>query len=221
MSSGENKKFGFYVSGNASRLLLILDQCPLLIADTCVVVNDNGPNPDLARILEEKKIDYIEFNYKEKQLKGKLQNEYVSSVLLVKFLEHQVDYCFSFGSRLLSGELLNTYHNKIINFHPAILPMFPGVKAIDQALNSSSFLLGNTAHFIDSGMDTGPVIMQAILHNKSFATYEDILGLQIPMINQIYHWISENRITIENNKVHIVNAGYPAVQFYPLIEIKH
>ena len=104
--------------------------------------------------------------------------------------------------------------NRIINFHPSILPMYPGEKSIDQATKNDAFLLGNTAHFIDRGVDTGPIIMQSIIHSNNYQNYESVLDLQIPMIEQIYNWILENRIVISHNKVSIKNAVYSENVFF-------
>lgn len=219
MQSKTTKRFGFYVSGNASRLVKTIEQYPEIIANTFIVVNDEAPNSNLVQLLTQRKVEYVEFNYKEKDLKGNEKNNFISYLLLQKFQEYQIDYAFCFGGRILKGELLSVYKNKIINFHPAILPMFPGVKSIDQAINANTFLLGNTAHFVDEGMDTGPVIMQSTIHSKNFVAYEDVLGLQLPMINQIFLWLKEDRITVEDRKVIIKNADYNSVSFYPKLEI--
>ena len=202
-----------------SRLIRVIEQYPVIIDNTFVVINDEAPNLNLAKLLSQKGIVYIEFNYKDKEIKGAEKNIYLSNLLLTKFKEFTIDYCFCFGKRILKGELLMLFKNRIINFHPAVLPMFPGERSIDQALQANAFLLGNTAHFIDEGTDTGPVIMQSILHYKFFSAYEDVLGLQLPMINQVFLWIMENRLSIENNKVTITGAGYHTTSFYPALEI--
>ncbi len=220
MNTKAQLRFAFYVSGNASRLLKVIEQFPLLIGSTYIVINDEAPNEQLSKQLAERKVEYIEFSYKEKGLKGKDKNTYISNLLLQKFNENKIDYSFCFGSRILTGELLNVYRNRIINFHPAVLPMFPGVKSIDQALQAKASILGNTAHFVDAGTDTGPVIMQSTMHAKKFKDYEDVLSLQLPMINQIFCWINEGRIVVEDNKVKILNADYNQTNFYPELENK-
>ena len=220
MNTKTQLRFAFYVSGNASRLLKVIEQFPSIIDSTYVVLNDEAPNEKLSKLLAERKVEYIEFRYKEKGLKGKDKNRYISDLLLQKFDEYKIDYSFCFGSRILTGELLNAYKNRIINFHPAVLPMFPGVKAIDQALQAKVSLLGNTAHFVDAGTDTGPVIMQSTTHAKNFKDYEDVLSLQLPMINQIFCWINEGRLIVEDNKVTILNADYNQANFYPELENK-
>lgn len=132
----------------------------------------------------------------------------ISDFILEKLVEHGIDYCISFGSHILSGDLLKQYENKLINFHPAILPMFPGVKSIDQAVDHGNVLLvGNTAHFIDSGMDTGPIIMQSVIPLKAFRDtkdYDIVLDLQIEMLNKLLK-------VLEGNRLHFVN-GYPVIE---------
>ena len=221
MNTNKQLRFAFYVTGNASRLLKVIEQYPEIIQNTFVVINDEAPNEKLSNLLKAAKVEYIEYSYKEKGLKGNEKNSYTSDLLLEKFKEFEIDFSFCFGGRILKGELLEAYKNKIINFHPAVLPVFPGVKSIDQALNANAFLLGNTAHFVDAGTDTGPVIMQSTLHSKSFNNYEDVLGLQLPMIYQIFCWLNENRVLVDGNKVTIENSNYNQVAFYPKLEINH
>ncbi len=214
-------RYAFYVSGNASRLMKILERYPVIIQSTFVVINDEGPNEKLGNLLLAFNVKYIEYSYNQKGLEGKEKNNYTSDLLLEKFNEFNIDFSFCFGGRILKGELLETYKNRIINFHPAILPMFPGVKSIDRSLNGNAFLLGNTAHFVDAGTDTGPVIMQSILQSQTYTDYEDILGLQLPMIYQIFCWLNENRVRVEDNKVIIDKAKYNHISFYPQLDMEH
>jgi phosphoribosylglycinamide formyltransferase 1 len=219
MSINNKLRFAFYVSGNASRLLKVIEQYPAIIENTFLVINDQAPHERLGNLLKAASVEYIEYSYKEKGLKGMDKNIYTSNLIFEKFKEFNINFSFCFGGRILKGELLEQYKNRIINFHPAISPMFPGVKSIDQALNANAFLLGNTAHFVDAGTDTGPVIMQSTLQSKTFSNYEDVLGLQLPMIYQIFCWLNENRIRIKDNKVIIEKAIYNQPTFYPQLEI--
>jgi phosphoribosylglycinamide formyltransferase-1 len=221
MSDNKNLRFAFYVSGNASRLIKIIEAYPLLIQHTFIVINDEAPNKKLAKLLKSACIEYIEYSYEEKSLKGDMKNIYTSNLLFEKFNEFNIDFSFCFGGRILKGELLNRYKNRIINFHPSVLPMFPGIKSIDKALDANTFILGNTAHFVDKGTDTGPVIMQSILQSNTFTDYEVVLSLQLPMIYQIFCWLIENRIHVEGNNVLIEKANYSQTFFYPQLEINN
>ncbi|WNB91818.1 phosphoribosylglycinamide formyltransferase [Bacillus sp. NEB1478] len=75
--------------------------------------------------------------------------------------KHDVEWIALAGYMRLIGEvLLNAYEGRIINIHPSYLPAFPGKDAVGQALSAGVSETGVTIHFVDSGMDTGPVIDQ-------------------------------------------------------------
>ena len=62
--------------------------------------------------------------------------------------------------RLIGPTLLEAYGGKIINIHPSLLPSFPGKDAVGQALEAGVKVTGVTIHYVDAGMDTGPIIAQ-------------------------------------------------------------
>jgi phosphoribosylglycinamide formyltransferase 1 len=62
--------------------------------------------------------------------------------------------------QLLSGEFLARFPDRVINVHPALLPAFPGLRAVEQALEYGVKVFGVTVHFVDGGIDSGPVILQ-------------------------------------------------------------
>jgi phosphoribosylglycinamide formyltransferase-1 len=62
--------------------------------------------------------------------------------------------------RILKGEFLRAFANKVVNIHPALLPAFPGLEAWKQALDYGVKVTGVTVHFVDQGIDTGPIIAQ-------------------------------------------------------------
>jgi phosphoribosylglycinamide formyltransferase 1 len=62
--------------------------------------------------------------------------------------------------QLLSPEFVGRFRNRVINVHPALLPAFPGVDAVQQAIDHGSKITGVTVHFVDEGVDSGPIIMQ-------------------------------------------------------------
>jgi phosphoribosylglycinamide formyltransferase-1 len=65
--------------------------------------------------------------------------------------------------QLLSPDFLDVFPARVINVHPALLPAFPGLGAVQQALNYGVKVFGVTVHFVDGGVDTGPVISQRAL----------------------------------------------------------
>ena len=74
--------------------------------------------------------------------------------------------CLAGFMRIISPEFVKKYRNRIINIHPALLPSFTGLDSQKQALEYGAKYSGCTVHFIDSGMDTGPVIIQAVVKIK-------------------------------------------------------
>ncbi len=62
--------------------------------------------------------------------------------------------------QLLSPEFVGRFPNRVINVHPALLPAFPGINAVQQAIDHGSKITGVTVHFVDEGVDSGPIIMQ-------------------------------------------------------------
>src|SRR5207244_10890922 len=62
--------------------------------------------------------------------------------------------------RVLKGEFLRAFENRIVNIHPSLLPAFPGLEAWKQALDYGVKITGCTVHFVDAGVDSGPIIAQ-------------------------------------------------------------
>lgn len=86
--------------------------------------------------------------------------------------------CLAGFMRIISPGFVKKYKNRIINIHPALLPSFPGLDAQKQAIDYGSKYSGCTVHFVDSGVDTGPIILQSIVKIRKGDT-EKILSKRI------------------------------------------
>jgi phosphoribosylglycinamide formyltransferase-1 len=150
---------GVLGSGSGSNMQAILDaiDAGTLDARIALVLSDN---PD-AFILERARkrgiatgiIDCRGFKTKfpedaQQEIAARLMAAGVELVCLAGFL------------RLVKRPLLEAFPSRIINIHPALLPSFPGLEAWKQALDAGVAETGATVHFVDEGMDTGPVILQ-------------------------------------------------------------
>lgn len=217
-------KFAFYISGNSARLRKFLSKNHnQTLENVGLVLSDQSLEESYISNIEKLGIAYSVLEYSTiSGASNKERNLVLSDWILKKLETYQIDYCFSFGGHILAGELLEHYKNRIINFHPAILPMYPGVQAIDQAVaHGNTFLVGNTAHFIDSGMDTGPIIMQTVIPLHAFhmsSDYDVILDLQIDMLTQLIHLLENDRIHVEGKRVLIEGANYMHSASFPYIE---
>ena len=90
--------------------------------------------------------------------------------------ERQVELVVLAGyMQLLSGEFLERFPQRVINVHPALLPAFPGLEAVEQALAYGVKVFGVTVHFVDEGVDTGPVILQRAIELPEARQPEDVL----------------------------------------------
>lgn len=201
------KKYSIYCSGGASRLFKFYEvEGNLLKYPLSAIVYDGG------RIEVEEKINQLfpntpkEFIKYDMLMKPSMQSTFLSNQLLSINLNHQIDYTYCFGDKILKNELLEIYKNKIINFHPSILPAFPGMNAIDKALASSTQLLGNTAHFVDAGIDSGLIILQSVIPRYMFKDYESVLSLQIDMLSIIWDLLENENIEVMDGYVKIESS---------------
>ena len=86
---------------------------------------------------------------------------------------------------LLGEELLSRFPNAVINVHPSLLPAFPGLHAIEQALAYGVKLFGVTVHFVDGGVDTGPVIAQRAIELPGAQDPEAVLAALHPIEHEL------------------------------------
>ena len=112
--------------------------------------------------------------------------------------------CLAGFMRIISPEFVKKYKNKIINIHPAILPSFPGLDAQKQAVNYGSKYSGCTVHFVDSGVDTGPIILQKIVKVEDSDTEETLAKKILIKEHQAYpeavKLFAEKKIKISGRK---------------------
>lgn len=214
-------KYAFYISGYSERLKKFLLQADSeILTSIQIVISEYELNEEITALLNHFNIFYRTCNYCELGCNNEERNLNFSNIMLHELEKYNVDYCISFGKHLLRGALLKKYENRIINFHPALLPMYPGRKAIDQAvIDNKALLIGNTAHFVDDGIDTGIIIMQSVIPLRAFTDtydYNVILDLQIEMLNQIIDIINNNCLKIINGNVEILGADYNKAITFPM-----
>ena len=94
--------------------------------------------------------------------------------------------CLAGFMRIISPEFVKKYKNRILNIHPAILPAFPGLDSQKQALEYGSKYSGCTVHFVDAGMDTGPIIIQSVVKVRENDTEETLSKRILKEEHKIY-----------------------------------
>ncbi|MNP01031.1 Phosphoribosylglycinamide formyltransferase [compost metagenome] len=110
--------------------------------------------------------------------------------------------------RLLTSVMVDKYAGRLINIHPSLLPSFPGTNAIQQALHYGVKLTGATVHFVDGGMDTGPIIAQQSVEIKPDATLDsltnDIHDIEQELYPRVVSWIAQGRVLLNDRQVTIL-----------------
>ena len=94
--------------------------------------------------------------------------------------------CLAGFMRIISPEFVKKYKHRIMNIHPALLPAFPGLDSQNQALEYGVKYSGCTVHFVDAGMDTGQIIIQAVVKIKNEDTHESLSKKILKKEHEIY-----------------------------------
>ncbi len=112
--------------------------------------------------------------------------------------------CLAGFMRIISPEFVKKYKNKILNIHPALLPAFPGLDSQKQALDYGVKFTGCTVHFVDSGMDTGPIIIQAVVPVKEGDTDKELSKRILKEEHRIYpeavNLIAKGKVKVSGRK---------------------
>ena len=117
--------------------------------------------------------------------------------------------CLAGFMRIISPFFIKQYKNKILNIHPALLPAFPGLDAQKQAVEFGAKFSGCTVHFVDEGVDTGPIILQEIVKVDSKDTEKTLSKKIIVKEHEIYpkavELFAKKKLVIKGRKVRILN----------------
>lgn len=113
--------------------------------------------------------------------------------------------------RLLTKVLVDAYYGRMINIHPSLLPAFPGVNAGGQALAYGVKVTGVTVHFVDEGLDTGPIIAQKAVEVRDDDTesslMERIHAAERELLPQTIEWLRAGRVRLDGRKVTVLREG--------------
>ena len=174
------------------------------------VVISNKPNAKGLAIAKKMGIqtEVIESSkYKGKRLQ--YDKEIISTLKKYKVTPSNGLVCLAGFMRIISPYFIKEYKNKILNIHPALLPAFPGLDAQKQAIEFGSKFSGCTVHFVDEGVDTGPIIIQEIVKINSNDTDKSLSKKILVKEHEIYpkavELFAKKKISIKGRKVKISN----------------
>jgi len=197
-------QLGVLASGSGSNLQSILDACgkrriPARVA--AVICNVPGAKAlDRAREagVESVLLSHQQFARREEydaRLVEELRSRGVQLVCLAGFM------------RMVTPVFLSAFPQRVLNIHPSLLPAFPGMHAVRQALQAGVRVSGCTVHIVDEGTDTGPILIQAAVPVQDGDTEETLAARILAHEHRIYpraiQLVAEGRVEVQGRKVRI------------------
>lgn len=176
------KRLGVLLSGRGSNFQAILRaiQDGRLEAEIAVVISNVPDAPGLAYAAAQG-LKTVALNSK-----GVKRAEF-DQLLVAELDRAQVDLVVLAGyMRLLSPEFVQHYEGRMLNIHPSLLPSFKGLHAQKQALEAGVKIAGCTVHYVDTEMDTGPILMQAAVPVLTDDTEETLSARILEQEHQLY-----------------------------------
>lgn len=191
---------------NMDAILAAIKSGRIRNANPCIVIS-NKPGTAGLKIASEK----YEIPTKVIQSDG-LKGWHYDRNVVTLLHEHGVTpesglVCLAGFMRIISPEFVRQYSMRIMNIHPALLPAFPGLHAQKQALDYGVKITGCTVHFVDEGMDSGPIILQKALPVLQGDNEESLSARILDQEHELYpeavRLFCEGRIKIEGRRVSI------------------
>jgi phosphoribosylglycinamide formyltransferase 1 len=176
------RRLGILLSGRGSNFQAIADAIDAgkLDAEIAVVISNRADAPGIeiarqrnleAAVLPSKNLDREVY---DRQVVAKLREKRADLVILAGYM------------RILSGFMLQAFPLRILNIHPSLLPAFPGLDAQHQAIAHGVKFSGCTVHFVDEGLDSGPIIQQALVPVLDGDTAETLAARILEEEHRIY-----------------------------------
>ena len=159
MSASETFRIGVLGSGKGSNFVALVEALTKgrIAAEIALVLSD----VENAGILEQARRHGIPGEYLPPGKYRTKLDEDAEQHLVTTFKQRRIDLVVLAGfMRILKGEFLRAFEGRVINIHPSLLPAFPGLEAWKQALDYGVKVTGCTVHYVDQGIDTGPIIAQ-------------------------------------------------------------
>ncbi len=205
-------KLGVMASGRGSNFQSIIDSIKTgyLKAEVKLLITDN-PDAFAIKRAQENGIEHLVMKPSDYASKDEYYNR-VSE----EFKRRDVELVVLAGfMRVVGKPLIDAYPMRIMNIHPAILPSFPGLHGQKQAVDYGVKVSGCTVHFVDGGVDTGPIIIQAVVPAYHDDTEESLSERILKQEHRIFPYaiklFSEGRLRVEGRKV-VVDAPRDELQ---------
>ena len=142
--------------------------------------------------------------------------------LLDRLAGEEIDYILSYYTEFHAESVRGAYPDRIVNFHPSLLPAFKGMDGFGDAVAYPARLTGNTVEFIADVMDEGKIIMQTVcpidVTRPIAATRHRVFVQQCKALLQLVRWLEAGRVTVDGRTVTVADAVFDDVEFSPALE---
>lgn len=210
--SSARKRVVVFISGSGSNMMALVKAAAAsdYPAEIVGVISDKADAGGLAKAAAE---GIPTFAFVRKDHAGKDAHE---EAILAQLEALSPDIiCLAGYMRLLSGRFIQRYEGRIINIHPSLLPLFPGLHTHQRAIDAGQRIAGCTVHFVTEGMDEGPVIGQAAVPVLTDDTADALASRVLTIEHQLYpqslRLLAEGKVRMVSGKA--VSLGKtPAVQ---------
>lgn len=206
-------RIGVLASGGGTNLQSIIDGCQTgRINGEIVTVISNNPEAGALKRAQSagimpQCIDHRRFEKRDDfdhEVVAALKQSNVQLVVLAGFM------------RIIGQRFLDAFPNRIMNIHPALLPAFPGLHVQQKALDYGARFAGCTVHFVDGGVDTGPIIAQAVVPVLDNDSDESLSARILVQEHKIYpqaiEWFAQGALSIVGRKVIVADQKQDPTQ---------
>ncbi|NJC87547.1 MAG: phosphoribosylglycinamide formyltransferase [Desulfuromonas sp.] len=205
-------RLGVLASGGGTNLQAIIDRCQDhdFPAEIAVVIANN---PDAGALERARQAGIPVRCINHRAFAGR---EAFDTALVAALREADVQLVVLAGfMRIITRVMLDAFPQRIINIHPALLPAFPGLHVQQQAIDYGARFSGCTVHFVDGGVDTGPIIIQAVVPVFPGDTADTLAARILEQEHKIYpraiQLIAQGRVLVEGRAVTIDPPATPEI----------
>jgi phosphoribosylglycinamide formyltransferase 1 len=201
-------RLGVLASGTGSNLKAILDACAkqAIPAEVAVAIC-NVPGAQALQRAARARVPAVLLPHREYA-----RREDYDTRLVAELRSRGVELvCLAGFMRIVTPVLLSAFPQRVVNIHPSLLPAFPGMHGVRQALRAGVRVSGCTVHFVDEGTDSGPIIIQAAVPVLEGDTEESLAARILAQEHRIYpraiQLVAEGRVSFDERRVRITGAA--------------
>jgi phosphoribosylglycinamide formyltransferase 1 len=202
------KRVVVFISGGGSNMVSLADACAELgfPAEIVAVISDK---PTAGGLTKAEARGIRTFVFERKAYPGKAEHE---AAILDALTEIKPDIiCLAGYMRLISGDFIRPYEGRILNIHPSLLPLFPGLHTHQRAIEAGMKIAGCTVHFVTEGMDEGPIVAQAAVPVISDDTADTLAGRVLTVEHKLYplalRLLAEGKVMMESGRAVFTNTS--------------